>query len=121
MITKDGFVANEFDRCLYSKMIGNEFVLLCVYVDDIFIFSKSLSNIVDVKNYLGNMFDVKDLGEADVILGMKIFRSEKGIHLSLSHLIESVLKKYNYFDYKPVSTPYSPNVPLKKNIGKPVT
>ena len=48
---------------------------------------------------------MKDLGEANVILGMKISRTSNGIFLDQSHYIEKILKKYNYFDCKPASIP----------------
>ncbi|CAL9017449.1 unnamed protein product, partial [Prunus brigantina] len=57
---------------------------------------------------------------ANVILGIKITRSEKGFSLDQSHYIEKILKKYNYFDCKPVYTPYDPSVKLFKNIGDSV-
>ncbi|TYJ96983.1 Retrovirus-related Pol polyprotein from transposon TNT 1-94 [Cucumis melo var. makuwa] len=60
-------------------------------------------------------FDIKDLGEADVILGIKITRTENGIFLDQSHYIEKILKKYNYFDSKPAYTPYDSSVKLFKN------
>ncbi|GAA0157763.1 hypothetical protein LIER_38516 [Lithospermum erythrorhizon] len=53
---------------------------------------------------------MKNLGEADVILGVKITRSENGISLDQSHYMEKILKKYNYFDCKPACTPYDPCV-----------
>jgi hypothetical protein len=59
------------------------------------------------------------MGEAHVILGMKIERTSQGILLSQSSNIEMMLKKFNYFDSKPVSTPYDSNVHLKKNQGEP--
>ena len=121
VITKYGFVSNEFDKCLYYKVIGDEYVIICIYVDDILIFSRSMACIVDIKNYLSKNFDMKDLGEANVILGMRIFRSEKGIHMSLSHSIEKMLKKYNYMDCRPVSTPYDSSVALNKNKGNPIS
>ena len=37
-----------------------------------------------------------------------------------SHYIEKVLKKYNYFDCKPASTPFDPSVKLFKNTGDSV-
>ncbi|XP_040867755.1 secreted RxLR effector protein 161-like [Glycine max] len=61
---------------------------------------------------------MKDLGEASVILGIKITRSKEGIYLNQSHYIEKILKKYDYFDCKPASTPYDPSVKLFKNIGE---
>ena len=63
---------------------------------------------------------MKDLGDANVILGIKITRSEKGFSLDQSHYIEKILKKYNYFDCKPACTPYDPSVKLFKNIGDSV-
>ena len=48
---------------------------------------------VDIENYLSKIFDMKDLGEGNVSLGMRIFGSEKGIHISLSHSIEKMLRK----------------------------
>ena len=70
-----------------------------------------------VKSVLCANFDMKDLGEANVILGIKITRSEKGISLDQSHYIEKILKKYNYFNSKPACTPYDPSVKLFKNTG----
>ena len=37
-----------------------------------------------------------------------------------SHYIENILKKYNYFDYKPAYTPYDSSVKLFKNTGEGV-
>ncbi|XP_071710976.1 secreted RxLR effector protein 161-like [Rutidosis leptorrhynchoides] len=63
---------------------------------------------------------MKDLGEANVILGIKITRSEKGISLDQSHYIEKILKKYNYFNCKPACTPFDLSVKLFKNTGDSV-
>ena len=63
---------------------------------------------------------MKDLDDANVILGIKITRSEKGFSLDQSHYIEKILKKYNYFDCKPACTPYHPSIKLFKNIGDSV-
>ncbi|KAA0042336.1 putative Polyprotein [Cucumis melo var. makuwa] len=60
---------------------------------------------------------MKDLGEADVILDIKITRTENGISLDQSHYIEKILKKYNYFDSKSACTPYDSSVKLFKNTG----
>lgn len=37
-----------------------------------------------------------------------------------SHYMEKILKKYNYFDYSPASTPYDPSVKLFKNTSESV-
>ncbi|GJX71832.1 hypothetical protein Tco_0309003 [Tanacetum coccineum] len=45
---------------------------------------------------------MKDMGEADVILGIKITRENKGIVITQSHYIEKILKKFNHEDCSPV-------------------
>nr|GEX29464.1 zinc finger, CCHC-type [Tanacetum cinerariifolium] len=65
-------------------------------------------------------FSMKDMGEADVILGIKIKRENKGIVITQSHYIEKILKKFNRKDCSPVSTPMDPVKKLKLNTGKPV-
>nr|GEV82153.1 hypothetical protein [Tanacetum cinerariifolium] len=78
-------------------------------------------HIVDeTKKFLSSRFSMKDIGEADVILGIKIKRENKGIVTTQSHYIEKILKKFNREDCSPVSTPMDSEEKLKPNIGKPV-
>ncbi|GJV13576.1 zinc finger, CCHC-type containing protein [Tanacetum coccineum] len=72
------------------------------------------------KKFLSSKFSMKDMGEADVILGIKIKRENKGIVITQSHYIEKILKKSNREDCSPVSTPMYPVEKLKPNTGKPV-
>ncbi|GAA0163184.1 hypothetical protein LIER_19113 [Lithospermum erythrorhizon] len=64
---------------------------------------------------------MKDLGEADVILGVRLIRNSDGISLSQSHDIEKVLKKSNSFDVVPARTSYDSSVHLTKNEGESVS
>ena len=109
------------DKCLYWKSFDCSFVMLCLYVDDILIFGDNVDHINKVKGFLNENFDMKDLGLAKVILGLKIDRTSNGIVVSQSHYVEKILKKYGYFDRKPVSTPYDSSVRLKKNLGESVS
>ena len=58
------------------------------------------------KMLLKNNFNMKDLGVANVILGMKISRTSNDIFVDQSHYIEKNLKKYNYFDCITASIPF---------------
>ncbi|CAM8954290.1 unnamed protein product [Rhodiola kirilowii] len=62
---------------------------------------------------------MKDMGEAEVILRIRIKRVEGGLALTQSHYIENVLKKLNYIDSYPVSTHYDSSTHLHPNTGKP--
>jgi hypothetical protein len=60
------------------------------------------------------------LGEADVILNIKLIKGEDGITLSQSHYVEKVLTRFGHMDCKPVATPYDPSYTLSKYEGEPV-
>ncbi|GJT00364.1 zinc finger, CCHC-type containing protein [Tanacetum coccineum] len=63
----------------------------------------------------------KDIGEADVILGIRIKHESNGIAISQSHYIDKVLKKFNYFNCTPVSTPLDTCEKLMPNKGLAVS
>nr|GEU69367.1 zinc finger, CCHC-type [Tanacetum cinerariifolium] len=63
---------------------------------------------------------MKDMGEADGILGIKIKRKNKGIVITQSHHIKKILKKFNREDCSSVSTLMDPVEKLKPSTGKPM-
>ena len=86
-----------------------------MYMDDILIFGTSLNVIKEVKEFLSQNFEMKDLGEADVILNIKLVKESNGwVTLTQSHYVEKVLSRFGYSDYRPVSTPYDASVVLRK-------
>jgi hypothetical protein len=108
--TYAGFVVNEADKCVYYRYGGGEGVILCLYVDDILILRTILDVIKETKDFLSNNFEMKDLGEADVILNIKLLREGNGrITLVQSHYVEKVLSRFGYSECKPAPTPYDPS------------
>ena len=86
-LSSAGFIVNEADKCVY-RYGGAEGVILCLYVDDILIFGASLNVIKEVKDFLSQSFEMKDLGEADVILNIKLVKeSNGGVILTQSHYV----------------------------------
>ena len=71
-----GFIVNDADKCIYSKLDNNGYVIICLYIDDILIIGSNISCVNETKKFVSSKFDMKDLGEADVILGIKIIRKE---------------------------------------------
>ena len=121
IVLANGFKINQSDKCVYSKFCGNDGVIICLYVDDMLIFGTNLKQVEDTKNFLSNNFAMKDMGEANVILGIKILRDKDGITLTQSHYIEKVLKKFNHLNCNPTSTPFDPSIMLIKNEGEPLS
>ncbi|GKD74760.1 zinc finger, CCHC-type containing protein [Tanacetum coccineum] len=67
----------------------------CLYVDDMLIFGTDQVQVDLTKEFLSSRFSMKDMGEADVILGIRIKHESNGIAISQSYYIEKVLKKFN--------------------------
>ena len=108
------------DKCVYTKSLNDDHVIIYLYVDGMLIFGTCNDIIFKTKSFLASKFDVKDTGEASVILGVKIIRKGDSILLSQEHYVEKLLRKYKYYDFKSVSTSYDANSQLKKNRGEPI-
>ena len=69
------FKINECDKCIYVKDTVNDYVILCLYVDDMLIVGSDDEMVKSTKAMLSTRFDMKDMGLADVILGVKILKN----------------------------------------------
>ena len=89
------FKIDECDKCVYVKDIEHGYVIVCLYVDGRFIVDSDDKMITFTKNMLNSRFDMKDLGLADVILGIKIKRTPDELILSQSHYVDNILGKFD--------------------------
>jgi hypothetical protein len=72
------------DHCVYVKRSKEKFVILSLYVDDILLASNNKEYVQIIKEWLSSNFDMKDMGEAAYILGVKIERDRSKKMLALS-------------------------------------
>ena len=120
-VISEGFKINECDKCIYMKNTNKGYVIICLYVDDMLIIGSNIEIIKTTKKMLNSKFDMKDMGVADVILGIKIFKTSEGYTLSQSHYVEKIMSKFGKHDDRPAMTPIDPNLHLFKNTGKGVS
>ncbi|GJY63767.1 zinc finger, CCHC-type containing protein [Tanacetum coccineum] len=121
VVLSNGFVLNQSDKCVYCKFDeSGKGVIICLYVDDMLIFGTNQTQVDKTKEFLSSNFSMKDMGEADVILGIRIKRENKGLTITQSHYIEKILKKFNCEGCGPVSTPMEAGIKLMPHVGKPV-
>ena len=70
----------QTDHCCYVKHFDNSYIILLLYVDDMLIVGFSIEEIDKLKQQLSKQFEMKDLGAAKQILGLRIIRDkDKGI------------------------------------------
>jgi len=92
-----GFDQNIDESCVYKYKKEEKVVFLVLYVDDILLIGNDVGLMTDVKEWLANQFQMKDLGEASYVLGIKIIQDCKKKLLALSHAsyIDKVLSTYS--------------------------
>ncbi|GJU54272.1 zinc finger, CCHC-type containing protein [Tanacetum coccineum] len=118
VVLSNGYLLNHVDKCVYSKFDeSGKGVIIYLYVDDMLIFGTDRVQVDLTKIFLSSRFSMKDMGKADVILGIRIKHESNGITISQSYYIEKVLKKFNYFDCTLVSTPMDTSKKLMPNNG----
>ncbi|RVW22265.1 Retrovirus-related Pol polyprotein from transposon TNT 1-94 [Vitis vinifera] len=93
---------------------------VCLYVDDMLILSDDMKGIIETKRFLSSTFKMKDLGEVDTILGIKVKRNSRGYALNQTHYIEKVVSKFSHLKIKDANTPFDSSIRLEKNDGRSV-
>ncbi|KAF3681871.1 putative phosphoserine aminotransferase, chloroplastic-like [Capsicum annuum] len=116
----NGFKINECDKCVYIKDTPNHQVIVCLYVDDMLIISRDIFDINATKQIFESKFDMKDLGVADVILGIRIHITLQGLALSQSYYIKNVLDKFKYMEFGIAKTPLDVSFAFRKNKVAPI-
>ncbi|KAK4381884.1 Retrovirus-related Pol polyprotein from transposon TNT 1-94 [Sesamum angolense] len=110
MDVKTTFLYVELDEEIYMNQPEG-----FVAHDDILSIGSCLEIIIETKSFLKNKFEIKDMGEADVILGIKLIRSTDEIVISQSHYVEKIIEKFGYQNSRIAKTPYDASVTLFKN------
>nr|GEX59727.1 zinc finger, CCHC-type [Tanacetum cinerariifolium] len=73
VVLSNGYLLNQADKCMYSKFdASGKGVIICLYVDDMLIFGTNQVQVDLTKNFFSSRFSMKDIGDADVILGIWI-------------------------------------------------
>ena len=112
-----GFEQNIDEPCVYKKGGGKAIAFLVLYVDDILLIGNDVGLLSSTKVWLSSQFQMKDLGEASYILGIKLLRDRKNkmLALSQSSYIEKILVKFNMQDSKKGLLPSRHGVPLSRD------
>ena len=111
-----GFEKSPDEPCVYKKIQGIVVVFLVLYVDDILLIGNSVKVLSDVKGYLKKQFDMKDLGEANYILGIKLLRDQKNKVLASSQAsyIDKIVTRFGMENSKRGLLPFRHGIHLSK-------
>ena len=110
-LTSIGFHRTHSDNCVYTRWKDGKLEIVTVWVDDLILVAVGKTQMVQLKGELNNLFDIKDIGEPKLIIGIQVERNRenKSITLSQSNYIDTVLKRFKMMDANPIGTPLDSN------------
>lgn len=92
---------------------NGELLLVLIYVDDVLIANREISDLNDIKHGLMKKFEIKDLGTAQYCLGIEISRRKERITTSQAGYIQDILGRFGMEKSKPTLTPIDLSQKLK--------
>ena len=102
------------DHCVYRLRVKEHVLILALYVDDLFIFANSLPVLGGYKKRLHSLFEMEDLGEARLVLGMQVTRdrANRTITLCQAGYVNGLLDKFGAADLNPTTSPMEAGLEL---------
>ncbi|KAL6327500.1 hypothetical protein AAG906_021575 [Vitis piasezkii] len=116
-----GYTASPYDSALFLRRTDKGTILLLLYVDDMIITGDDLSGIQELKDFLSQQFEMKDLGHLSYFLGLEITHSTDGLYITQAKYASDLLSQAGLTDSKTVDTPIELNAHLTPSGGKPLS
>lgn len=119
----------QVDQLVFQKCDGDPFLyvktgdtghlmIIALYVDDLLLAGNNMGVITWMKKELNNRFDMKDLGEAKICLGLEITRNrvERKLFLTQLKYMQGVLERFGMEDSRPASTPMEGSLAYEERL-----
>ena len=106
---------------LFLRRINKDTILLLLYMDDMIITGDDLSGIQELKDFLSQQFEMKDLGHLSYFLGLEITHSTDGLYITQAKYASKLLSQAGLIDSKTVDTLVKLNAHLTSSGGKPLS
>ena len=117
-LIQKGYDRPECDHAIFIKSLGNIFIALIVYVDDIVIASNGNTTVEDIMKAPNSKFKMKDLRALQYFLGLEIAQSSAGISLCQRKYALDMLTEAGYIGCKPFTIPMEPNLNISQDDGE---
>ena len=117
--TKLGYVTSRADPCIRYKKEGDGYTVTDTYTDDVFGASKTDEEIKRRKDEMGKEWEIKDIGENEYFLGMRVQQDlDSGtIRLTQRPYWEHVLNRFDLTHVPPRNTPLPMGTMLDQNMS----
>ena len=119
-ISQHGFSASSYDLAPFFRRSDHGITLLLLYVDYMIITGDDVQGIQDFKCFLGQHFEMKDLGPLSYFLGLKVSSASDGYYLTQAKYTSDLISRVGITDNKIVNTPIEYNNRLNTYDKEPL-
>ena len=113
-------MASHYDSALFFRRTDKNTILLLFYMDDTIITGDDLSGIQELKDFLSQQFEMKDLGYLSYFLGLEITHFTYGLYITQTKYASKLLSRAGLTDNKTVDTPVELNAHLTPSGGETI-
>ena len=114
-------MASHYDSALFIRHTNKGIILLLLYVDDMIITGDNLSGSQELKDFLSQQFEMKDLGHLSYFLGLEITHSTYGLYITQAKYASELFSQVGLTASKIFDTPVVLNAHLTPSGGKPLS
>ena len=114
-------MASHYDSALFRRRTNKDTILLLMYVNDMIITGDDLSGIQELKDFLSQQFEMKDLGHLSYFLGLEIAHSTDELYITQAKYASEILSQAGLTNSKTVDTLVEFNAHLTPSGGKPLS
>ncbi|GKC37963.1 retrovirus-related pol polyprotein from transposon TNT 1-94 [Tanacetum coccineum] len=115
------FSKGAVDPTLFTRHVGNDLLLVQIYVDDIIFASTNTAMCNEFANQMTTKFKMSMMGQMSFFLGLQIYQCPRGIFINQSKYASEIVKKYGLNSTDSIDTPMIENKKLDEDLqGKQV-
>jgi hypothetical protein len=113
------FMKSEANPSVYVAQVGDVKFFIVVYVDDLILVCNDQNKLLQIKEEPSQKFEMRDLGEFHLFLGMEVERNhdERLLRINQIKYFKEILKRFRMEDYKPIGVPFDPKAKLQRNAN----
>jgi hypothetical protein len=102
-ILENGFEVSPLDHCVYMCKNNDKLTILSLYVDDILLTGNCPYMISKTKIFLASKFEMKNMGTASYVWGIRISRdrNSKLLYPDQEKYMKKILKSFKMDNCKP--------------------
>jgi len=116
-LLKLDFKKSLSESTLYIRNSNSDYIVVSLYVDDLFVTGNNPSMINKFKAEMMKVFEMTDLGEMSYFLGMEVQQNQYGIFICQQKYAKETLKKFKMEECKSMTTPMNVKEKFCKDDG----